>query len=65
MDNSNPFKQLEPDGFCPPNLKEEIVSEIDLIRNSLTIVEVYVDQLFGVFLASLIPFTPKPNEQAP
>lgn len=53
---------MEPDGFCPPGLKNEIVSEIDLIRNSLTVVEVYVDQLFGVFLASLTPLTHKPHE---
>jgi hypothetical protein len=59
---SNPFKQMEPDGFCPPGLKNEIVSEIDLIRNSLIVVDVYVGELVSVFLASVTPFTPEPHE---
>lgn len=61
---SNPFKQIEQDGFCPPGLKNEIVSEIDLIRNSLLVVDVYVDELIGVFMALVTPFNPEPYEQA-
>ena len=49
MDSTNPFKQMEPDASCPPNLKGEIVSEIDLIRNSLQSVEVYGYDIFSVF----------------
>ena len=46
---------MEPDVSCPPHLKGEIVSEIDLIRNSLTIVKLYVDEFFGVFLVLTNP----------
>lgn len=52
MENSNPFKELEPDAICPPHLKTELVSEIDLIRNAITVVELYVGDLFG--LASVL-----------
>ncbi|MEZ0485665.1 hypothetical protein [Fibrella aquatica] len=43
----NPFKLIEPEGVCPPHLKEQIVSEIDLIRNALKVVELYSGDLFG------------------
>lgn len=42
------FKEIELPDSCPPNVKEELISEIDLIRNSLSVVEVYVDDLFSV-----------------
>ncbi len=44
----NVFKAIELPDTCPPAVKEELFSEIGLIRNSLTVVEVYVDDLFGV-----------------
>lgn len=51
----NPFKQIEPDAVCPPEVKEAIVSEIDLIRNALNVVELYTGDLFatvvGLFAA--------------
>jgi hypothetical protein len=50
-ESTNPFKQMESDESCPPNLRGEIVSEIDFIRNSLTVVKLYVGELFGVALA--------------
>ena len=52
METPNPFKELEPDDVCPPHLKAELVSEIDLIRNAITIIELYVGDLFG--LASVL-----------
>jgi hypothetical protein len=58
MEATNPFKQMEPDVVCPPNLKTEIVSEVDLIRNSLQVVEVYAYDIFSVlitFVSELIP----------
>lgn len=42
---------MEPDELCPPDLRGEIVSEIDFIRDSLTVVRLYVGELFGVALA--------------
>ncbi|RRB03822.1 hypothetical protein [Larkinella rosea] len=47
------FKEIELPDACPPNVKEELISEIDLIRNSLSVVEVYVDDLFSVASALL------------
>ncbi|WP_420147131.1 hypothetical protein [Spirosoma sp.] len=52
METLNPFKEIEPDAVCPPHLKNELVSEIDLIRNAVTIIELYVGDLFG--LASVL-----------
>lgn len=49
---------MEPDVLCPPNLKGEIVSEVDLIRNSLQVVEVYAYDIFSVlitFISGQIP----------
>lgn len=48
METQNPFKELESDATCPPHLKSELVSEIDLIRNVITIVELYIGDLFGM-----------------
>ncbi|MBO0933390.1 hypothetical protein [Fibrella aquatilis] len=49
----NPFKLIEPDADCPPHLREQIVSEIDMIRNALKVVELYTGDLFGAFSAML------------
>lgn len=49
---------MEPDAQCPPHLKHEIMSEIDLIRNALQVVEVYGYDIFSVFttfLSGLVP----------
>jgi hypothetical protein len=57
MEN-NPFKNLEPDVVCPPQLKNELVVEIDLIRNTLQVVEIYAHDIFPAFttfLSGLIP----------
>jgi hypothetical protein len=53
---NNPFKQLEPDAICPPELKQEIISEIDFIRNSLQLVELFGYDIFSAltrFLSDL------------
>lgn len=48
METQNPFKQIEPDATCPKHLKTELISEIDIIRNIGTILEIYVGDLLGV-----------------
>jgi len=58
--NYNVFKEIELSDTCPPSVKEELISEIDLIRNSLTIVEVFIDDLFKV-ASSLISITQLPG----
>ena len=66
MANANPFKELEPDVVCPPHIKKEIVSEIDLIRNTVMIIDLYVGDLVNVASALMdgIPtsFTTKKTE---
>lgn len=47
MERPNPFLALEPDANCPPELKNELVSEIDLIRNVISVVELYVGDFFN------------------
>ncbi|GAB3705371.1 hypothetical protein GCM10027592_37780 [Spirosoma flavus] len=47
MDKPNPFKLIEPTDPCPPRLKREIVSEIDLIRNAITVIDVFIGDLFS------------------
>lgn len=51
MQTSNPFKEFESDAVCPPHLKDELVSEIDLIRNAITLVDVYIGDLFDLAAA--------------
>ncbi|MGF7218352.1 hypothetical protein GGR92_004529 [Spirosoma lacussanchae] len=46
MNESNPFLAIEPDGMCPPKLREQLIAEIDLIRNTMTVVELYVGEFF-------------------
>ena len=49
----NPFKLIEPEDRCPPHLQQQIMSEIDLIRNGLAVVELYSGDLFGSISALL------------
>lgn len=53
----NPFKLIEPDVTCPPEVKKAIFSEIDLIRNALKLVELYTGDLFGAVNGLLTPPT--------
>lgn len=51
----NPFKQIEPNASCPPEVKEALLSEIDVIRNALKVAEFYTGDLFAVMAALLTP----------
>ena len=66
MANANPFKELEPDVVCPPHIKKEIISEIDLIRNTMTIIDLYVGDLFNVAsaLVEALPTTSSATKKA-
>ena len=55
METPNPFKEFELDAVCPPHLKDELVSEIDLIRNAITLVDVYIGDLFDLAAALTDP----------
>ncbi|GAB3564515.1 hypothetical protein GCM10027578_10100 [Spirosoma luteolum] len=60
-EQDNPFKHIESDAVCPPELKKELVSEIDIIRNALKVVEVYAHDIFPVFTTFLSGFVPTPD----
>ncbi len=46
----NPFKKIEPEGKAPEHLKDALVAEIEAIRNTSVIVELFV----GSFVNTLI-----------
>lgn len=48
--NNDVFKELEPDAEVPAYLKNALVSEIDLIRDTMHIVELFTDSLFSTAL---------------
>ncbi|QKZ12070.1 hypothetical protein [Spirosoma sp. KUDC1026] len=62
MEN-NPFKEIEPEASCPPNLKNELVAEIDLIRNALQVVEIYTYDIFPAFTTFLSGLVPERDNQ--
>lgn len=63
METPNPFRELESDATCPPHLKTELVSEIDLIRNVITVIDLYIGDLFGV--ASALVSLPRQTPDNP
>ncbi len=52
---ANPFKLIEPEDQCPPELKNQIVSELDSIRNSLKVIELYSGDFFAAIFSILAP----------
>lgn len=49
----NPFKDLESSEKAPESLKRALVSEIDTIRNTSIIIDLYVGNLINTITASL------------
>lgn len=52
LEKENPFKLLEPNGQVPDHLKKALVSEIDTIRNTSAIVELFVGNFINALTAS-------------
>lgn len=52
LESENPFKLIEPDGQVPERLKKALVSEIDTIRNTSTIIELFVGNFINALTAS-------------
>jgi hypothetical protein len=50
-EKENPFKLLEPNGQVPKHLKKALVSEIDTIRNTSTIIELFVGNFINALTA--------------
>ena len=57
-EEENPFKLLEPNGQVPEHLKKALVSEIDTIRNTSIIIELFV----GHFIHAITASFPNGNE---
>ena len=53
-EKENPFKLLEPNGQVPDHLKKALVSEIDTIRNTSAIVELFVGNFINALTASFL-----------
>ena len=51
-EKENPFKLLEPNGQVPDHLKKALVSEIDTIRNTSAIVELFIGNFINALTAS-------------
>lgn len=51
-EKENPFKLIEPNGQVPENLKKALVSEIDTIRNTSTIIELFVGNFINALTAA-------------
>lgn len=49
----NPFKDLESSEKAPDSLKRALVSEIDTIRNTSIIIDLYVGNFINTITASL------------
>ncbi len=56
-EKTNPFKALESDACCPTDLKDDLIAEIDLIRNAL-MVDTYLHNtgtVLTIFTNGLLP----------
>jgi hypothetical protein len=51
-ENENPFKLIEPNGQVPEHIKKALVSEIDTIRNTSAIIELFVGNFINALTAS-------------
>lgn len=57
---SNPFLEIDPEESAPEGLKQALTSEIDVIRNAIEIVRLYVDFLFPAIGAVASPSSGQP-----
>lgn len=52
VESDNPFKRIESKEQVPKRLKYALVSEIDSIRNTSTIIELFVGNFINVLTAT-------------
>ena len=53
MPEKNPFKQIEPEGKAPEHLKDALVAEIETIRNTSVIVELFVWSFINTLIKAI------------
>ncbi|WP_044173213.1 hypothetical protein [Flectobacillus major] len=49
----NPFKDIEPTNKAPETLKKSIVSEIDTIRNTSIVIELFIGNFVNTITSAL------------
>jgi hypothetical protein len=49
----NPFKDIEPTNKAPEALKKSIVSEIDTIRNTSIVIELFIGNFVNTITSAL------------
>lgn len=59
-DSRNVFKEIEPDDKVPEYLKKALVSEIDVIRDTMSIVTLFTSHFFD---ATLMAFSAPGDRQ--
>ncbi|PRY41019.1 hypothetical protein CLV58_106206 [Spirosoma oryzae] len=47
-EKNNPFHALESDADCPPDLRDDLIAEIDLMRNVLMAADTCIHNIVGV-----------------
>lgn len=57
-EKTNPFKALDSDAGCPPNLKDDLTAEIDLMRNVLMVADTYTHNTVAVLTAFVNGLSP-------
>lgn len=57
-EKNNPFRALESDAGCPPDLRDDLLAEIDLLRNVLMVADTYTYNTIGVLAAFMDGLSP-------
>jgi ABC-type sulfate/molybdate transport systems ATPase subunit len=62
--SNNVFKQLEPDEDVPENLRKELISEIDMMRDSMSVFSLFISHFFDVALMAFTDFNKKDSQSS-
>lgn len=54
--SNNVFKEIEPDADAPENLRKALVSEIDLMRDSMSVISLFTSHFFDTALMAFASF---------
>lgn len=54
--SNNVFKEIEPNEDAPENLRKALVSEIDLMRDSMSVVSLFTSHFFDIALMAFANF---------
>jgi len=57
-EKTNPFQALESDAGCPPDLKDDLIAEIDLIRNVFMVADTYTRNTAAVLTTFIDGLSP-------